>query len=154
MAILVVGLIDLFAIAAVGAVGLIAWNNSRADPEDIRRPSCLAADIPLFQDFSREMARTGAPLRTLVGYYDSDTYAGRADDTTVWLGRLAVAERITPSGYVYRDPAGFIARFGDRPGSWKYWECDLIQVVADAGNWRLATVEDAARRRIVHAAEQ
>lgn len=152
LAILAVGLIDVFSIVAVGAVGLIALNNSREDPEDIDRPYCLAADVPLFQDFRREMARTGAPVQSFIGYHDGDTYAGRAENTAVWLGRLAIAERITPSGYIFRDPAAFIARFGDWPGSWEYWECDLIQVAADAGNWRLATAEDAARRRVVHAA--
>jgi len=151
LAVLAVGLIDMCVIGLMAGFGFMLWGSDRLDPADVPHPACLAQDAPFFEEFRREMAN-GLPRRYRMSH--EPLLAWQESNVAEFFGMLAAGEHFTPGGHVYRDPAAFVARFSSERDVLDAKSCDFIGAVADARNWRPTTVEDAARRRIVHAAER
>ena len=65
-----------------------------------------------------------------------------------WIARTVPGNnppRITPLGYVYRDPEAFKRLKGGFPTITQVRDCDYVRAIIDAKYWRPATPEELAR---------
>lgn len=150
LAAIAVGLADLYFIAILAQVWLMPGRAERIEPEDVPYPSCLAADGLLFDDFRKYMANSLSPFDLR---HSPREVVWKESSAASFFAMLASGEAFTPGGHVYREPAAFVTRFKGELDTFGDESCDFVGAIADARNWRPATVADAERRRIVHAAE-